>query len=154
MRSHSKTNTAKSFRDLRRLLTETEEGMENHVYSKLARGDVWSIPDQVTGFGEKDKHPWVVVRNYKRGSSFVEISPRTTKFKRGDDGKQGIITPAGIIPELNKEGLILLKHRVKLTVEEFRDYVYLGRLPDQWIQRLQDFHRKPIKNLGKQNGRK
>jgi hypothetical protein len=146
VKSQSKQTAAKSFQELRRLLSETEEGFEENVSSRLNQGDIWSVPDDATGFGEKDKHPWVVIRKFRKGYSYVEVSPRTTKFERADNGKRGIITPAGVIAELDKEGLILLKHRIKLTIEEFRDYLYLGRLPEKWIREIQNFQRRPDKS--------
>ncbi|HML20965.1 MAG TPA: hypothetical protein PKD09_04910 [Aggregatilinea sp.] len=110
MKSQPEHAVAKSFQELRRLLSETEEGLEEHVSSKLNQGDVWSVPDEVTGFGDKDKHPWVVIKGHRAGRNYVVASPRTTTFEKSDDGKRGIVTPAGVIADLDKEGLILLKH--------------------------------------------
>jgi hypothetical protein len=146
VKSQPEHAVAKSFQELRRLLSETEEGLEEHVSSKLSQGDVWSVPDDVTGFGDKDKHPWVVIKGHRAGRNYVVVSPRTTTFEKSDDGKRGIITPAGVIADLDKEGLILLKHRTKLTVEEFRDFLYLGRLPEKWIRAIQAFQRKSVKS--------
>lgn len=151
MKSQSKQNVAKSFQDLRRLLTETSEGMEDHVHTKLCVGDVWSIPDEVTGFSHKNKHPWVIIREFKKRQRFVSIAPRTTKYTSHDDGKRGIVTPSNLIDGLDKEGLILFQARMKLTPEEFRDFIYLGRLPSEWCDKITQCLQDSIKTPGKSN---
>lgn len=134
-------NVGKSLQELRLLLTQTEEGMEEHVYPKLKLGHVWQIPDELSGFGGKDAHPWIVVKNFQAGQSSVMVSPRTTSAK---SSKRGIVTPAGLLPELDKEGVILLKHRRKFPAEMFRDLTYLGCLPNRWIHKIRRFYRREM----------
>jgi hypothetical protein len=110
--------------------------MKEHVYSKLQIGDVWLIPDEISGFSNKGAHPWIVVRTCRMGILYAELSPRTTKYR---GAKRGIITPAGVLPELDQKGLILLKHRRKFFVDLFRDLTYVGRLPENWVQEIKVF---------------
>lgn len=135
-------NIGKSLQELRLLLTQTEVGMAEHVYPKLKVGHVWQIPDEISGFGDKDTHPWIVVRDFQNGQSSVMVSPRTTSVK---SGKRGIVTPAGLLSGLDKEGVIVLKHRRSFSVEMFRDLTYLGCLPDTWIYKITDFYQREMK---------
>lgn len=129
------SHKVKSFQDLLQLVTQDEQGMHKHLYSKLQTGDVWWIPDLVTKFGNRDKHPWVVVSGYKPNRPPVIASPRTTKFKSGMRLGE-LFTPGGILPDLTKDGVILVKLRRSFSAEKFREFEYIGRLSDDWINEL------------------
>ncbi len=128
----------KKVNDLKQLLllvAQDEEGLREHIYSKLSVGDMWWIPDTVTGFGHGEKHPWVVVVSYKPNHPPVMACPRTTKIgKRIDE----LYTPAKILPDLEKAGSILLGHRRQFAAEKFREFAYIGRLSDEWIRKIRD----------------
>jgi len=132
-----KIDRIKELSQLRLLLTQEETGLKEYVYPKLGIGDVWWIPDQFTGFGEKQRHPWVIVRGYSERRANVVACPRTTGI---GNSRHGIVTPAGVLPELDQVGLILLKHRRSFVAKEFRGFGYVGRLPEKWAQRIIDFY--------------
>jgi mRNA-degrading endonuclease toxin of MazEF toxin-antitoxin module len=128
-------------RQLLRLVTQDEPGMIEYVYSTLQVGDVWWVPDSVTGLS-KHRHPWVIVRGYTTTQSGIVACLRTTTFTRRDE-KLGILTPPGIISGLDREGLIVLRSRRTLDAAEFRniEYEYIGRLPEEWIEKIHDARR-------------
>lgn len=128
--------------DLRLLLSQEEEGLQNFVYSRLRIGDVWWIPDEFTGFGDKERHPWVVVKGYFPSRASVILSPRTTTRLKPKDG---IITPAEVIPGLSQKGLFVLRHRRTINAKEFRGFDYIGRLPTEWISKIQEYNWKSIR---------
>jgi len=119
------------------LLTDDEDGLEKFVYSNLRLGDVWWIPDPVTKFGKRDRHPWVIVGPYSPKRSNVFAAPRTTKNLK----KKGVITPAGKPPRLDEEGLVLLNLKRPFLAKDFRDFDYIGRLPEDIIKEIYKFYR-------------
>jgi mRNA-degrading endonuclease toxin of MazEF toxin-antitoxin module len=125
--------------ELRRLLTQDESGCEVYLYSQLAFGDVWWIPDALTGLSiNKMRHPWVIVKGYTSRVASVIVCPRTTTLK-SNDIKRGILTPANILPGLDKEGLFLLNHRRTFSTTIFRDLEYIGKLPESTCDKIRDF---------------
>jgi len=121
------------FAQLLSLVTQTEEGLQKYLYSRLEVGDMWWIPDSVSGFGQKESHPWVVVVPFKTNRPPVLACPRTTKQGKRKDQ---LYTPAGILPGLNKEGVILLGFRRSFEAAAFRDFDYIGRLSDEWVRKI------------------
>ena len=138
MATSVKIDRVKKLGQLRRLLTQDESGLKKYVYPKLAVGDVWWIPDQFSGFGGKQRHPWVIVRGYSEQRANVIACPRTTGI---GNSRRGIVTPAGVLPELDHIGLILLKHRHPFVAKDFRSFRYVGRLPENWVQKILDFYK-------------
>lgn len=125
--------------DLRALLTQDETGREDYLYPHLEFGDMWWIPDEITSFSStKERHPWVIVNGYSPHIASVIVSPRTSSF-RSNQLSRGLITPANILPGLEKEGLLVLTHRRAFATVKFSDFEYIGRLPDSWIKRIQKF---------------
>jgi hypothetical protein len=59
--------------------------------------------------------------------------------------KRGVVTPAGLLPELDKFGVILLKHRRNFPVGIFRELNYLGRLEGKWVEDIRDFLDRDLK---------
>ena len=132
--------SVKALSELRILLTQDDTGREEYLYSQLAFGDVWWIPDTITGFSiEKIRHPWVIVNGYSSHMASVIVSPRTTSY-RPKNVKRGILTPANILPGLGKEGLLLLHHRRTFSTTIFRDLEYIGRFPESWRKKIRDFY--------------
>jgi len=119
--NNEKIRSVKELSRLRILLTQEETGCEEYLYSQLDFGDVWWIPDSVTGFSiYKERHPWVIVIGYLSHISSVIASPRTSSHLPKDI-KGGILTPANLLPGLEKEGLLLLHHRRTFQAAIFRD---------------------------------
>jgi hypothetical protein len=128
-----------SLSDLMRLVAQDEAGLAKFVYTDLQLGDVWWIPDSVTGLS-KQRHPWVVVRAYASTSASATVCLRTTTFQPRDVA-HGIILPEGVLPGLDKPGLIIPGHRRVLPAANFREYEHIGRLPDEWVQRILKFRK-------------
>lgn len=121
------------FAQLLSLVTQTEEGLQKYIYGRLEVGDTWWIPDSVSGFGQKENHPWIVVVPFKPTHPPVLACPRTTKRGRRKDE---LYTPAGVLPDLDKEGAILLGFRMSFVASAFRDFDYIGRLPEEWVRKI------------------
>lgn len=132
------------FKLLRQLLTQDESGRQEYLYSRLKVGDMWWIPDIISGFGQKEKHPWVVVVDYKPNRPPVLACPRTTEVR---GRKDELRTPAKVLDGLEKEGAILLGHRRPFLSEKFREFEYIGRLSDEWIRKLQGGMKKQIGSI-------
>ena len=137
MTTNVKITRVKDLSQLRLLLAQDENGLKEYVYLRLRLGDVWWIPDNVSGFGTKQRHPWLIVRGYSAGRTSIIACPRTTSIS---DPERGIITPAGILPGLNQDGLVVLKLRRSFIVKDFFNFEYIGRLPKSWIQKILDFY--------------
>lgn len=101
----------------------------------LEFGNVWWIPDEFTNVGFREGHPWVVVVPYRTGRPFVEACLRTTKDVH-TYGTAGLVTPAAVVAGLNEEGCILIFKRQKFSPQDFADFRHIGRLPDDWCERL------------------
>lgn len=134
----SKVERVKDLRQLLLLLAQDENGLKQYVYPRLRIGDVWWIPDSVSGFGVAQRHPWVVVRGYSVGRANVTACPRTTQLA---SAHRGLVTPAGILPELDQKGLIILRFRRQFVARDFRGFDYVGRLPDCRIQKIRAFYK-------------
>ena len=137
MSSPQASRRTKSLKNLRRLLTDDDEGLEKFVYPNLRLGDVWWIPDTVTKFGDREGHPWVIVGPYSSKRPNIFAAPRTTK----NLNRKGIKTPAGHPPGLDAEGLVLLNLKRPFSPRDFRDFEYIGRLPADIINKIRKFYR-------------
>jgi hypothetical protein len=133
-----KIERVKDLKQLRLLLAQDEDGLQEYVYSRLRIGDVWWISDHISGFGERQRHPWIIVRGYSAGRASIVACPRTTKTA---SSRRGVVTPSGILPDFDQEGLILLMMRRSFVARDFRDFDYVGRLSDRWIRKIQDFYK-------------
>jgi hypothetical protein len=133
-----KIERVKDLRQLRLLFTQDEDGLKEYVYPQLRVGDVWWIPDSMSDFGESQRHPWVIVRGYSLGRANVMACPRTTKIA---GTRRGLVTPPGILPGLDQRGLILLRFRRSFVAKHFRDFEYIGQLPNTWIQKIRAFYK-------------
>ena len=82
----------KDLSKLRILLTQEETGREEYLYSQLEMGDVWWIPDSITGFSiERVRHPWVIVNGYSSHMASVIATPRTSSY-RPKNVKRGLLS--------------------------------------------------------------
>ena len=130
----------KGFDQLRALLSQAETGREEYLYPQLNFGDVWWIPDSMTGFSNnRSRHPWVIVNGYRPHQINIVACPRTSSYQR-KEVKRGILTSANILPGLEKEGLFVLKHRRTFSATQFHSFEYVGRLPEPLLQKIQDFY--------------
>ena len=129
-----------SLGELLRLVAQDEEGLKEYVYSNLTIGDTWWIPDAVTGLS-KQRHPWIIVRGYVPGQAGVIACLRTTTFAQSNQ-KRGIVVPAGVLPELDKDGLLILEFARTFDAVAFRDFQYIGRLPSEWIEKVRVYRRR------------
>jgi mRNA-degrading endonuclease toxin of MazEF toxin-antitoxin module len=126
----------RTFQHLRLLLSQDDDGLARYVYPCLTLGDIWWIPDEVTGFADKQRHPWVVLQGFSNRRTTIVACPRTTSTKNHRDG---ILMPAGLVPGLDRPGLIMLRHRRSFTARMFREFEYVGRLPDDFIKRIREY---------------
>jgi mRNA-degrading endonuclease toxin of MazEF toxin-antitoxin module len=133
----------KDLRQLRLLLAQDENGLKKYVYPRLRLGDVWWIPDDVSGFGDGQRHPWVIVRGYSPRRANILACPRTTTIR---SPQRGIVTPAGILPDLDQDGFILLMLRRSFVAKGFRRFDYIGRLPEGWLQKIRSFYEALVKS--------
>jgi len=123
-------------KQLRLLLTQDAAGLKEHVYDRLQVGDMWWIPDSVSHFGKKERHPWVVVLGYSPNRPPILASPRTTQIgKRSDE----LLIPANLLPTLDRAGVVLLDFRRPFPVDRFREFEYIGRLPEKYIHKIQNW---------------
>jgi hypothetical protein len=137
----SKIEQVNDLRQLRLLLTQDENGLKEYIYPWLRVGDMWWIPDSISGFGKDQRHPWVIVRGYSVGRASVIACPRTTKMT---GSPRGLVMRSGILPALDQDGLILLKFRRAFAARDFRGFEYLGRLPDRWIEKIRAFYKASV----------
>ncbi len=102
-------------------------------------GDVYWIPDTDTGW-EDLRHPWIVVGVLRQpGDALVYVIPRTTSV----NGKwsAGLFTPSGIVPGLDKAGLILPATHKKIRAAQLAKYTFAGRLPELLLKSLKEYTR-------------
>lgn len=111
--------------------------LEQYVYPELQFGAFYWIPDDDSCFGAGDKHPWVIIAPFQLGRPNVQACPRTSSRSQACDGHE-LAMPAGILKELERDGLIVLDRRQPFLALRFRSYRLIGRLPDAWQRRLHD----------------
>ncbi len=121
-------------------LQRTGADLELAVHPHLRFGMFFKIPNEESGFGNPDPgwwHPWVIVVSYQPGLRAVVACPRTTQAQVQAEGR-ALWTPGGIVPGLDKDGLVLLFKRQLFPVGNFRSpaYARLGCLSEEWQARL------------------
>lgn len=140
MKKKQKWNSINQLSDLRKLLETSNEWQQKNIQPFLKIGDVWWIPDEITKFGNRQKHPWIVITPYRDTISNVTIAPRTTSFRKNDKSR-GVITPAGIPPGLDMEGLFLLDLLRTFPIEKFVYCDYVNRLDTHYVQLIKEYIR-------------
>lgn len=125
----------RSFADLQRQLEVEPDYVERVVSGDLQFGVFHWIPDEDTCFGEGDNHPWVIVVPYQHGRATIAASPRTS-CKPTPRDRSEFALPAGIVEGLDRDGVIVLNRRQPFAAAAFRQYRYIGRLPEPWQERL------------------
>lgn len=93
-------------------------------------GEIIRIDDRVTGFDDnKCGRPCMVVRIVDGPRAGAWVLPRSTR------GSSGTPVPAGVLPELNKDGrFMFLPHFV--VSADLADCPSLGVLPEPYRQRV------------------
>lgn len=121
--------TFRTLADLESLLDEEERF--------LRFGTFYRIYDYVMKltWGDREKHPWVIVRPYAAGVPTVALCIRTTQGLDCVDYYE-LFMPKDIVPGLHKDGKIRLSYRRTLPCAAVKEQEYLGQLPDDWIERL------------------
>lgn len=121
-------------------LRDTAADLALAVYPHLRFGMFFKIPNDESGFGSSTPgwwHPWVIVVPYHPGLHAVVACPRTSTGAARGDGRT-LWTPGGIVPGLERDGVVLLHRSQLFPVVNFRSpsYERLGCLPEQWQDRL------------------
>lgn len=128
----------KSFTELQRSLEETGEGLDRFVYPSLKFGAFYHIPDIDSGFGrngDHDKHPWVIITPYDPQRPMITACPRTSSKSQANRAGE-LFIPGGILEELERDGVVILKLQRSFPANNFRFYDYIGLLPDVWQDKL------------------
>lgn len=127
----------KSFADLTRLFEAAPDYLERHVYPELRFGAFYWIPDEDSCFGYREKHPWVIVAPLQPGRLSVQACPRTSSRSYAHGGNE-LVMPAGILEELDRDGLLVLDRRQPFLAIRFKSYRLIGHLPEAWQRRLRE----------------
>jgi mRNA-degrading endonuclease toxin of MazEF toxin-antitoxin module len=98
---------------------------------------MWWIPDSQTPFGSRDRHPWVVIGPFTPNQPTVMVCPRTSQL----EPPRGMFTPAYVIEGLDRPGMFLYKQWRTMSASDFRDFDYIGRLPEAWRTQLCEYVR-------------
>jgi len=125
----------KSFDDLRQHLQQGPGYLERFVLPDLRFGAFYWIPDEESCLGYKEQHPWVIIAPYRPGHPLVRGCPRTssqTEARRPAD----LPMPAGVLEDLERDGVILLDRARVFQVTRFAAFRYIGTLPTEWQERL------------------
>lgn len=104
----------------------------------LVFGSVFMIPDEISGIpsgkrkkGKAYEHPVVVIKYNKDTNQLVTCVVRTSNLRR-----HGVYTPAGVLPELDKDGIIVLDEPFKIDAQQFIGQNHLGILPEPYLSEL------------------
>jgi hypothetical protein len=128
----------KSFTELQRSLEKTGEDLARFVFPSLKFGAFYHIPDLDSGFGEGDEHgshPWMVITPYEPQRPMIMACPRTSSRSKAR-GAGEILLPGGILNGLERDGVVILKIQRPFPAKNFRDYDYIGLLPEVWQDKL------------------
>ena len=128
----------KSFTELQRSLEKTGEDLALLVYPSLKFGAFYHIPDADSGFGgngDHDKHPWVVITPYDPKRPMITACPRTSSKSQANRAGE-LFMPGGILQELGRDGVVILKMQRAFPAKNFRYYDYIGLLPEVWQDKL------------------
>jgi hypothetical protein len=89
-------------------------------------GQVLRIDDVVTGFDDNKRgRPCMVVRVSEGPRAGAWVLPRSTK------GRDGTLVPAGVLPELDRDGRFMFLPRF-VVAADLSDCESLGVLPDRF----------------------
>jgi len=130
----------KSFTELQRSLEKTGEDLALLVYPLLKFGAFYHIPDTDSGFGRcgnHDKHPWVVITPYDLQRPMITACPRTSSKSQAKRAGE-LFLPGGILEELERDGVVILKQQKPFPAKNFRYYDYIGLLPEVWQDELKN----------------
>lgn len=130
----------KSFTELQRSLEKTGEDLALLVYPSLKFGAFYHIPDTNSGFGrygDHDKHPWVVITPYDPQRPMITACPRSSRNSQADRAGE-LFIPGGILEELGRDGVVILKVQRPFPAKNFRCYDYIGLLPEVWQDELKN----------------
>jgi hypothetical protein len=139
----------KSFAQMARETRATGDHLHLWVYPALKFGSVFWIPDETTGFGRDGEHPWVIVDPYRPGRPTVFACPRTSQVDR--NVANGLFTPAGVIDEWDRDGVILLSMRRSLLAKDFAFYRQARDLPPEWQEKLRIELAKRVADIATQS---
>jgi hypothetical protein len=108
------------------------------IEKKLVFGSVFKVPDDISGIpslkrkkGKTYEHPFVVIKYHRETNKIVLCALRTSDLSR-----KGFFTPANILPELDKDGVILLDEQFKIDAQKFIECRHLGCLPEPYLSDL------------------
>jgi hypothetical protein len=127
----------KSFSEVLKQLEAEPSYLEQYVYAELRFGTFYWIPDEDSCFGDRDKHPWVIIAAFQPGRPTVQACPRTSRRVEAR-GSHELAMPAGILAELERDGVIVLDRRQPFLAARFRSYRFIGNLPEAWQRQLHD----------------
>jgi len=128
----------KSLAELQRLLVETGGHLALYVYPSLKFGAFYHIPDDDSRFGEGGecgKHPWVVITPYEPQRPMIIACPRTSQSSLAR-GVGEFSMPGGILEELERDGVVILRIQRSFPANDFGNYAYIGLLPEIWQDRF------------------
>lgn len=127
----------KSFADLQQQFEAAPDYLERHVYPDLRFGAFYWIPDEDSCFGDREKHPWVIVAPLWPGRLSVQACPRTSSRSQARGGNE-LAMPAGVLEELDRDGLLILDRRQPFLATRFKSYQLIGHLSEAWQRRLRE----------------
>lgn len=132
----------RSFDQIERVFEDRSREQEPDVRFGVA---YW-IPDDESGIDTRRAHPWVITRPPMPGDPVVVASPRTTSRRRASSFD--LLTPGGLLPELDDEGWVLVTWSRRFPRRNFVGYRIIGRLPQEWLGKLRaaiDAHARTIR---------
>ncbi|TAK22135.1 MAG: hypothetical protein EPO26_12690 [Chloroflexota bacterium] len=134
----------KSFAEAFASLTPAEH-VNRFVIPHFVPGAVFWVPDTEAAFGHDAAHPWVLLENYDPARGSVLAAPRTSS-RIGEDPANEFFIPAGVLPELDRDGSVLLGNRRRLFASRFvqQGYRYVGCLPESWRSDLLRAHQEVV----------
>lgn len=117
-----------------KLGAEVFKATEEH----LVFGSAFLIPNEISGIpstrrgkGKTYEHPFVVLKYNKDTNQIVTCVLRTTNLAR-----RGVYTPARVLPELDKEGIIVIDEAFRIDAQELMGQHHLGILPEPYLSKL------------------
>ena len=102
--------------------------------AQLLPGAVWWVDSyRLSGPDKKQGRPVVIVQGPRAGIMLVVVWARTT-----DVTITGVLTPAGVLDELNRAGVFAPRHQHSIRIEHMREPScrYLGMLPEPHLSHV------------------
>jgi hypothetical protein len=143
----------KSFTELQRSLEKTGEDLTLLVYPSLKFGAFYHIPDidsEFGRYGDHDKHPWVVITPYDPQRPMITACPRTSSKRQANRAGE-LFMPGGILEELERDGVVIIKMPKPFPAKNFRYYNYIGLLPESWQDKLRDALRQLAEKIARES---